>query len=468
MSTTPDQDRAVSSELERLRAERDALESQVDALARRRRRTGALRRAAVIVLVVLACLSLTAATVAVWANRTLLTTDGWVETVGPLGAEPAVTAALQPRITEAVFTAIPAQELIADALPEDRAFLAAPLSSAVDSFVDDQVGAFLASDTFAQLWIDANEVAHERALAVLRGESDVAQVEGETVTLNLLPVVNRVLGQLSDAASGLVGQDVNLPTISSGELPEQAVARINDALGIELPPDIGQIEVYNADELVVAQQALRVFDGTLVLLVIATPLLLGAAIWLSRNRRRTILQIAVGSVLLLVLVRRVVLRFAETIVAMPPRPEGQAAAEVVTDQLRAGLFELTAIIILIALAIVLIALLTGPYRWAVALRHGAESVGRSVWSAGGRLTTTADGQGVVRWSTGHRQALQLGGALVIIAVLLLVNVSWGWFLTLVALLAVWEVVLWRLGGGTTDTEPPPTPTPTPTTMVHDG
>jgi hypothetical protein len=295
MSAIPEQGKTTSEELERLRAERDALQTQLDTLGQRRRRTGALRRAAVIVLVVLACLSLTAATVAVWADRTLLNTDGWVETVGPLGADPTVTAALQPRITEAVFTAIPAQELIADALPEDRAFLAAPLSSAVESFVDDQVGAFLASDTFAQLWIDANEVAHERALAVLRGDSDVVQVEGDTVTLNLLPVVNRVLGQLSDAASGLVGQDVTLPTISSGELPEQAVARINAALGIELPPDIGQIEVYNADELVAAQQALRVFDQALVLLVIATPLLLGAAIWLSRNRRRTILQLAVGS-----------------------------------------------------------------------------------------------------------------------------------------------------------------------------
>jgi hypothetical protein len=459
MSAIPEQGKTTSEELERLRAERDALQTQLDTLGQRRRRTGALRRAAVIVLVVLACLSLTAATVAVWADRTLLNTDGWVETVGPLGADPTVTAALQPRITEAVFTAIPAQELIADALPEDRAFLAAPLSSAVESFVDDQVGAFLASDTFAQLWIDANEVAHERALAVLRGDSDVVQVEGDTVTLNLLPVVNRVLGQLSDAASGLVGQDVTLPTISSGELPEQAVARINAALGIELPPDIGQIEVYNADELVAAQQALRVFDQALVLLVIATPLLLGAAIWLSRNRRRTILQLAVGSVLLLVLVRRVVLRFEETIVAMPPRPEGQAAAEVVTDQLRAGLFELTAIIIVIALAIVLIALLTGPYRWAVALRHGVASVGRSVWSAGGRLTTTSEGQGVVRWSTEHRQALQIGGALVVIAILLLFNVAWGWFLTLIALLAAWEVALWRLGGGTADTEPPTTPIP---------
>lgn len=91
-------------------------------------------------LVVLACLSLTAASVAAWARRTLLSIDGWVATLGPLGHDPAVTAALQPRITEAVFTAIPAQELIADVLPADRTLPAVPLSSAVQSVVDDQVG----------------------------------------------------------------------------------------------------------------------------------------------------------------------------------------------------------------------------------------------------------------------------------------------------------------------------------------
>lgn len=57
-----------------------------------------------------------------------------------------------------------------------------------------------------------------------------------------------------------------------------------------------------------------------------------------------------------------------------------------TDQLRGGLFELTAIFVLAGLAIVAIALLTGPYRWAVALRRGVASIGRSVWCAGGRLT----------------------------------------------------------------------------------
>jgi hypothetical protein len=456
-----EQPTVADNEVGRLRAERDALQAQLSALQERRQRSGVLRRTAVMVLVVLACLALTATTVAVWANRTLLTTEGWVETIGPLGDDPAVTAALQPRITEAVFTAIPAEELIADALPDDRAFLAVPLSSAIQGFVDDQVGTFLASDRFAELWVGTNRVAHERALAILRGESDVVQTDGETVTLNLLPMINRVLGELSGVAAGLIGQDVTLPTITSGELPEQARERMNAALGVELPPDVGQIPVYNAAELIAAQQALRVFDQTLVVLVIVTPLLFVAAVWLSRNRRGTILALTVGSVLLLALIRRVVLRFEEAIVAMPARPEGQAAARAVTEQVRDGLFELTGVVITVALAVLVIALLTGPYRWAVALRRGVTRLGRGVWNAGGRMATTAETRDVVGWATEHRQALQIGGVLLVVAILLLINVSWGWFLTLVVLLAAWELALWRLGGAAPPDTPSPPPAPPP-------
>jgi hypothetical protein len=457
-------DRAVSSgsEIERLRAERDALQAQLHAVERRRRGGRVLRRVTAVVLVVLACLSFTAATIAVWANRTLLTSDGWVEMVGPLGSDPAVTSALQPKITDAVFTLIPAQDLIADALPDDRAFLAAPLSSAIESFVDDEVGAFLASDDFSTLWVDANRVAHERVLAVLRGDSDIVQVEGDTVTLNLLPVVNGVLGQLEDVASQLIGQDVDLPQMSGGELPDQARARLSDALGVDLPENIGQIPVYSSDELIVAQQALRVFDQTLTLLVIATPLLLVGAIWASTNRRATILQLSIGSALLLVVVRRVVLRFQDAIVAMPPQPDGRAAARAVTDQVGTGLFDLTAMLIVVALAIVVIALVTGPYRWAVALRGGVSSVSRAIWDAGARVTAGTDTSGAIGWVAAHRQALQIGGAVLVIAVLLLVDVSWVWFWALVAVLVCWELALWRLAD---DSRPPPTST---AAAGHDG
>lgn len=55
-------------------------------------------------------------------------------------------------------------------------------------------------------------------------------------------------------------------------------------------------------------------------------------------------------------------------------------------------------------------------------------------------------------------ALQVGGVLVVVAMLLVFEVSWGWFLAIIALLACWELMLWRLGGGAgADTIPTPAP-----------
>src|SRR4029078_4358720 len=53
-----------------------------------------LRKIFVGILVVLTCLSITTTTVDTWAHRTLLNTDEWVDTVGPLGTDPQGTAAL--------------------------------------------------------------------------------------------------------------------------------------------------------------------------------------------------------------------------------------------------------------------------------------------------------------------------------------------------------------------------------------
>jgi hypothetical protein len=99
-----------------------------------------------------------------------------------------------------------------------------------------------------------------------------------------------------------------------------------------------------------------------------------------------------------------------------------------------------------------LALLTGPYGWAVALRRTTVNVVRSVGDAGGRVTTGVATDGVVAWVEARRSALQFGAVLVAVALLLVFDLSWGWFLTLLALLACFELVVWRLR-----TVPPPEP-----------
>src|SRR5215211_896470 len=159
----------TADELERLRLERDQLQSQVSALTQRRR--SRVRGVLAPVLVILACVCLVAATVGVWAKRNFLDTDRFVTRVGPLIEEPAVQDAIAGRLTEQIVGLVDVEAVLEDALPERGRLLVGPLSGAVEGFVGDQVDAFVATDAFRRLWVGAAELAHTGAVRVLRGEA---------------------------------------------------------------------------------------------------------------------------------------------------------------------------------------------------------------------------------------------------------------------------------------------------------
>jgi hypothetical protein len=88
------------------------------------------RRRLATVLAVLACISIFVSTVAVWSHNTLLNTDAWIETVGPLVDDPAVTDVVAEKLTTEMFTAIRPEQLAQQALPDKAQFLAAPNANA--------------------------------------------------------------------------------------------------------------------------------------------------------------------------------------------------------------------------------------------------------------------------------------------------------------------------------------------------
>ncbi len=84
----------------------------------------------------LTCLSILASTVGVWAHRTLLNTNSWVNAVGPLADNPEITDAVAKRLTDELMQMIDSSELAQTALPAQAQVLVAPLSEAVGQFVE--------------------------------------------------------------------------------------------------------------------------------------------------------------------------------------------------------------------------------------------------------------------------------------------------------------------------------------------
>ena len=421
-----------------------------DRISKPRRRR--IRRSAVGLLVALSCLLVLLSTTEVWAHRTLLNTATFVGTVAPVFEDPAVASAVAARATDELFTELNVQARLRDALPPRASIAAVPVTNATKGYVAGQLTKVLTSPQFQAVWTAALTFTHQQLVAVLRGQNTAAvSTSGGYIVLNTVPVINQALGKVSGLASDLTGKPVTLPTITSADPPQQAVNKLSEALGVSLPSDFGQITLVRSSDLATVQKGVKAFDRLTLVLPLVTIVLIALSLWLSVNRRRTVLQLAVGISLLMIVERRLVIHEQGVLASAAHNP--QLAQSVLGDLLH-GFFVLTAWVLGVALVVLVIAVLCGPYRWAVALRSWVKRTGRSI--AGAR-SWWPPGQ-VVTWIASHAAGLQLAGAVVAGILLLFVPVSWLSFLIIGVLLAAYEIYLQRIKPAPPD-EAPPTPGP---------
>jgi multisubunit Na+/H+ antiporter MnhC subunit len=439
----------LAAEVERLRIERDELDARLKEREERRARRGRGRSLAATLLTVLACVAITVTVPAVWTYRTLFVSDAFVDRVTPIGFDPAVTPVLSDRLTTQIFGLIDVDAIVAEALPPRGQILAGPLTGGIEDFVREKLNEVLSSGEFRDRWIQANRFAHAQIVAVLRNQSEIVDTTGGRVVLNLLPIANQALQRIESQAAGLFQRDIDLPEVTGGEVPDEVRDKISSALGVDVPEDFGEIVVFESDKLEAAQDAVSFFDRAIVFLVIFTLVLIALALWMSRRRRRTLLQLVVGSMVGIVVVRRLAMWVEDEVVELAQRPDGERALAAITDQVLGSFFSITAIVIGVGLAIVAIALITGQYGWAVTARARTAALARGI------ATTTGDPsrqESTVVWVRAHREALQLAGAIVFVLLLLFLDLSLLGFLLFGGLLALYEIWLARLGAGDVNDE----------------
>jgi hypothetical protein len=459
--TTPTDD-----EVARLADERSRLQAEVDGLRAElatapRRRAVRTRGVVAVALVVVTSLLVTVSVTAIWARRNALNTDRWVRTVGPIAEEPAVQQALGRYITDQTMSAIDPEELFESALPERGQILAAPLTSALRGFVNDHVDSFLASDTFQRLWVQINERAHQRVVQVLEGDLPPSlQIEGNDVVLNVVPILNQVLARIGEQSPEIFGRTIDLPTVSVDEIPEEAIQKVEGALGRDLPENFGQFTVFDASKLQQVQDTVTLFNKLVVVAVILAIVLFALTLWVSPRRRRTLLQLMVGIALGIVIIRRLGLRLEDDVVELV-RPENRDAVQVVVGAFVSSLLDATAWILGIAAVVAVVALLTGPYGWARALRRGTVSGAQAAVGAARSAINRQPDDPVVAWVGAHREVLQAGGIVAGILALLVLDLSWIGLFVLVALVIAYELVVQRLAdigaGGVPPEEGPAVP-----------
>ena len=432
---------AEAAELARIQAERDELENRVRTLEDRPAKRRRLRRVSTAILLVLTVLLFALAVPGLWVRRTVADSDRYVAMVAPLAREPAVQEYLARTVTAQVFAALGVEERLGAALTERAprlVFLAGPITDAVHGFVEEKVQAILASEGFATYWEEANRFTHAQLVAALRGESDVLVVADGKVVLNVLPLINQGLQAVSSVVTELLGRPVDLPELTGDEIPAEAVARIEETLGVVLPERFGTITVYDSEELGAVQDAVDLARRVLFLIVALFLLGAAATLWASTRRRRTLIQLVSALAAVLVLERRFVIAAANRVVDAA-KSENRGAARSVVDQVSGTFLGFTGWLLVVAIVVLLVALVSGPYPWAVRLRAWVRDIGRA-------LTSLA-----ALWAGAHRDALMFGGAVAFVILLLVLDLSIGWVLLVALLLLAYELAVYRLADTATST-----------------
>jgi hypothetical protein len=445
---TPEDAEVTPHDAETLKTERDELSKRVEVLENRPAKRRKARRAATAILVILSIVALSAAVPGVWLRRTLVNTDSYVALVEDLPSDPAVQEYLARTITDQVFLSLGVQDqletVLADA--DDRlTFLAGPISQAVEDFVQEQVQKLIASPEFATLWTEANRFAHGTIVTVLGGESgEVVSTADGQVVLNLLPIVNAAIEAVSGVASELVGQDISIPPIDADTVPDEAIAAIETATGVDLPDDFGQIVLVDSDQLGVAQDVFQTTNALAIALGLLVVLSAAAALWASTRKRRTLVQIASAWMVVLVVERRLAISAGDGVVANA-KPENAGAAEAVVDTVVSALLSYTEMLFWILALVLIVALLTGPYPWAVRLRGWVVGL----WAAITGMAREADRDASTAWVASHRDLILGVDAAIVVLLMLVFDLSIGWFLLILGLGGLMALGAWRLA----DAEP---------------
>jgi hypothetical protein len=327
-------------------------------------RTSGGRGTAAAICLVLAALLTTPAALAYWGQRTLNDTERYVETVKPLVDSTEVQAAIATKVTDALEAQVDVEAILTQAFagviterPRLQA-LVGPLAGAINGLIDNQVRAFLASDTFADFWVTANTRLQQALVRILEGEATGAiSQQGDQVVLDVSEVVDQVKQRLVDRGLTIIE---NLP----------------------IPEADRQIVLFDAPQLRQARTTYAAVNPVAQWLIVIVAVLYLAALVLSRRRPRMTVIIGVVLAANSVLVALALSVGRSLFVDALSDTELGPAATTVYDTLLSFLMRGQRVLLWLALILVVTGVLLGRNAFGTAvrrtLRDALETVGAAL------------------------------------------------------------------------------------------
>jgi hypothetical protein len=303
---------------------------------------GSSRRAVPIILVIVASLIGLLSIFAIWAKRQLLETDTWVDTSTELLQEDSIQQALSDFLVTELYANVDVQAELAAQLPPPVKPLAGPISGGLRQLAGEVSLRALASPKVQDLWATANRAAQEQFLRIIDDTGTAVSTTNGTVTLELGDILDQITSQLG--------------------LPADLAAK--------LPADAASLEIMRSDQLVAAQDAVKILRTLAWVLLAVSLLLYGLAIYLAGERRRQTLRAAGFSFILIGALVLVAHRAAGNLV-VSALSDVASSDDAVNATWTIGTSQLTEIanaVILYGVFIVLAAWLAGPTSIATGIR----------------------------------------------------------------------------------------------------
>ena len=246
-------------------------------------------------LVVIAALLFPIALTAFWAQKTLIDTQRYVETVAPLAQDPTIRKAVSDQVSTAINNEIDnsgkVDQILAD-YPKLKP-LAGPITAGLHNLVSTTVTKVVDSDQFASLWVGINQQVQQGVIHVLSTDASTGpiQIQGNQVILDTGALIDAVKQKLVEKGFDWAA---NIPVPSVADR---------------------QIVLLTSPQLVQARVAYQIAQPISQWLIFAVLVMFIAAILIAVRRARMVIAVGVA-VILGALVIRLLLAYGEAQVSL--------------------------------------------------------------------------------------------------------------------------------------------------------
>lgn len=401
------------------------------------RKPGRGRRITALLLVILAAIVSVIMMVSVWAHGFLLNTDTFVTVVAPVLKDPQVTANMGNVVAQRTIELTDAEERLKEALPPRLQFVAAPIVGQVEQQLANGITKLLRSEKGYAAWERILTFTHESVVAVLKDESTYINIHGDQIRLDLLPLVVAAVNRLDELLPDVIQKRAPLPEFTADQTPEEQRAALAQALGKPVSEDFAQVVLFEGEQVGSAQQALKLFELLVWVLVALTAILVIAAIIVSPRRLRTLIHLGIAAVIAVIITRVAVNQVQDAIIGAATG----AGGPVIRASVTAVFDSLQNLIIwgLVAGAIVgVLAYLASRPRWLTSLGARLVVWGRAAgtWGKAAGVQAAEHRDPVLEWIRTHRDGLLIGITVVAVVLLLFFTSSLGGAIAIIIVAAL--------------------------------